>query len=43
LFDLRTKIVQELDPFESGAAVLQLHHLEHNRKVMEKYSEKVSV
>ncbi|MBN8580485.1 MAG: sigma-70 family RNA polymerase sigma factor [Anaerolineae bacterium] len=37
LFDLRMKILQELDPFESGAAVLQLHHLEHNRKVMEKY------
>jgi len=43
LFDLRTKILQELDPFESGAAELQLHHLEHNRKVMEKYSEKVQV
>lgn len=37
LFDLRMKILQELDPFESGAAELQLHHLEHNRKVMEKY------
>lgn len=37
LFDLRMKILQELDPFESGAAVLQLHHLEHNRKVMETY------
>lgn len=37
LFDLRMKILQELDPFESGAAVLQLHHLEHNRKVMEKH------
>ena len=35
LFDLRLKILQELDPFESGAAVLQLHHLEHNRQVME--------
>lgn len=34
LFDLRTKILQELDPFESGAAELQLHHLEHNRQVM---------
>ena len=43
LFELRTKIVQELDPFDSGASELQLHHLEHNRKVMEKYSEKVSV
>ncbi len=40
LLDLRMKILQELDPFESGAAELQLHHLEHNRKVMEKYLEK---
>lgn len=37
LFNLRMKILQELDPFESGAAELQLHHLEHNRQVMEKY------
>lgn len=37
LFDLRMKILQELDPFESGAAALQLHHLEHNRKLMEKH------
>ena len=39
LFDLRMKILQELDPFESGAAELQLHHLEHNRQTMEKYLE----
>lgn len=39
LFDLRMKILQELDPFESGAAMLQLHHLEHNRQVMESYLE----
>jgi RNA polymerase sigma-70 factor (ECF subfamily) len=39
LFDLRMKILQELDPFESGAAELQLHHLEHNRQVIEKYLE----
>jgi RNA polymerase sigma-70 factor (ECF subfamily) len=39
LFDLRMKILQELDPFESGAAELQLHHLEHNRGVMEKHLE----
>jgi RNA polymerase sigma-70 factor (ECF subfamily) len=39
LFDLRMKILQKLDPFESGAADLQLHHLEHNRKVMEAYLE----
>jgi RNA polymerase sigma-70 factor (ECF subfamily) len=37
LFRLRMKILQQLDPFESGAAELQLHHLEHNRQVMEKY------
>jgi RNA polymerase sigma-70 factor (ECF subfamily) len=39
LFDLRLKILQELDPFESGAADLQLHHLEHNRRVMAIYLE----
>jgi RNA polymerase sigma-70 factor, ECF subfamily len=39
LFDLRMKILRELDPFESGAAELQLHHLEHNRQVIEKYLE----
>ncbi len=38
LLNLRMKIVQELDPFESGASELQLHHLEHNRNVMEKYA-----
>ena len=37
LFDLRMQILQELDPFESGAAELQLHHLEHNQQVMEAY------
>ena len=42
LFDLRMKILRELDPFESGAAELQLHHLEHNRQVIEKYLEKNS-
>ena len=42
LFDLRMRILQELDPFESGAAELQLHHLEHNRQVMEKYLEENS-
>src|SRR5689334_7489883 len=42
LFDLRMSILQELDPFESGAAELQLHHLEHNRQVMEKYLEENS-
>ena len=37
LFDLRMKILRELDPFESKAAELQLHHLEHNRRTMEKH------
>ncbi len=43
LFDLRMKIVQEIDPFESGAAALQLHHLEHNSNVMEDFFEKSAV
>jgi RNA polymerase sigma-70 factor (ECF subfamily) len=42
LFDLRMKIIRGIDPFNSNAAELQLHHLEHNRKVMEKYLEKES-
>jgi RNA polymerase sigma-70 factor (ECF subfamily) len=37
LFDLRMQILKDLDPFQSKAAELQLHHLEHNRQVMEKY------
>ena len=41
LFDLRMKILREIDPFESGASELQLHHLEYNKRVMEKYLEKV--
>lgn len=40
LFDLRMQVVKGIDPFESGAAELQLHHLEHNRKVMENYLKK---
>lgn len=39
LFDLRMQILKEIDPFKSGASTLQLHHLEYNRRVMEKYSE----
>ncbi len=42
LFDLRMQVVKGIDPFESGAAELQLHHLEHNRHVMEKYLEKAA-
>lgn len=37
LFDLRMEVVKGIDPFESNASELQLHHLEHNRKVMENY------
>lgn len=42
LFDLRMQILQEIDPFTSKASELQLHHLEHNRQVMEKYLEKTA-
>jgi RNA polymerase sigma-70 factor, ECF subfamily len=35
LFDLRMKVMQEIDPFTSPAAALQLHHLEFDRQVME--------
>lgn len=42
LFDVRMLVLKGLDPFKSGAAELQLHHLEHNRQVMEKYLEKNS-
>jgi RNA polymerase sigma-70 factor (ECF subfamily) len=38
LFDLRMQIVQGIDPFLSGAAELQQHHLEYNRRVMENIS-----
>jgi RNA polymerase sigma-70 factor (ECF subfamily) len=40
LFGLRMDIVQKIDPFESDAADLQLHHLQHNKQVIEKYLEK---
>jgi RNA polymerase sigma-70 factor (ECF subfamily) len=40
LFDLRMQVVQGIDPFQSRAAQLQLHHLEYNRKVMEEITEK---
>jgi RNA polymerase sigma-70 factor, ECF subfamily len=40
LLDLRFKIMSEIDPFKSKGSDLQLHHLEHNRKVMENYAEK---
>lgn len=40
LFKLRMDVLKGIDPFESGAAELQLLHLEHNRKVMENYLKK---
>ncbi len=42
LFDLRMQVLREIDPFKSKASELQLHHLEHNRQVMEKYTQKVT-
>jgi RNA polymerase sigma-70 factor (ECF subfamily) len=42
LFDLRMQILRDIDPFKSKASELQLHHLEHNRMVMEKYLEKTA-
>ena len=42
LFDLRMEILKGIDPFQSAASELQLHHLEHNRKVMENYLKKHS-
>jgi len=42
LLNLRTKILREIDPFQSNASELQLHHLEYNRRLMEKYLEKSS-
>ena len=41
LLDLRLKIMKEIDPFNSNGAALQLHHLEHNRNVMENISQKI--
>lgn len=37
LFDLRMKILQEIDPFTSGASEMQLLHLQHNSGVMNNY------
>ncbi len=38
LLDLRLQIMKEIDPFDSNGSDLQLHHLEHNRKIMENFS-----
>jgi RNA polymerase sigma-70 factor (ECF subfamily) len=40
LLDLRLNIMREIDPFTSNGAVLQLHHLAHNKRVMENFEEK---
>ncbi|MBK9480136.1 MAG: RNA polymerase sigma factor [Bacteroidetes bacterium] len=40
LLDLRFKIMKEIDPFKSKGAILQLHHIQHNRQIMEEFSEK---
>jgi RNA polymerase sigma-70 factor (ECF subfamily) len=40
LLDLRLQIMKDINPFDSPGSDLQLFHLEHNRKVMENYSEK---
>ena len=40
LFDLRMNILRAIDPFESDAAELQLHHLQHNKRVIEDFLEK---
>lgn len=38
LLDLRLKIMKEIDPFKSKGSALQLHHIQHNRNIMENYS-----
>lgn len=43
LLDLRLQIMKEIDPFQSRGAALQLHHIQHNRKIMENFSEKESI
>jgi len=40
LLDLRFNIMKEIDPFNSNGSDLQLHHIQHNRDVMENYFEK---
>ena len=37
LFDLRMKVVQSIDPFESAAAEFALHFMKHHKGVMDKY------
>lgn len=40
LLDLRLQIMRAIDPFDSNGSALQIHHLEHNRKVMENIFQK---
>lgn len=40
LLSIRFKIMREIDPFNSSGSDLQLHHIQYNSGVMEKYSEK---
>lgn len=32
--------MKEIDPFNSKGSALQLHHIQHNRKIMENIPEK---
>ncbi len=38
LLDLRFNIMKEIDPFNSRGSDLQLHHIQHNRQIMETFS-----
>lgn len=40
LLDLRFNIMKEIDPFNSDGSALQLHHLAHNKRVMEDFEKK---
>lgn len=40
LFDLRMEMLKEIDLFKSREFSLQLHHLERNRQLLEKYLKK---
>ncbi|MBK7222089.1 MAG: RNA polymerase sigma factor [Saprospiraceae bacterium] len=40
ILDLRLQIMKEIDPFNSKGSALQLHHIQHNRKIMENIPEK---
>lgn len=40
LLDLRFRIMKEIDPFNAQGSALQLHHLAHNRRIMENFGKK---